>query len=115
MHILNFPDTFCFLRYFSTEITDPGKTFDATEQSNKGVFSVTRILLTHADVACVVPVKNNFICVFIVKRDKRMRHAGSCTGRSGINACGRSICMRKRAYNFSVYFRVGRGARTVLY
>jgi hypothetical protein len=27
----------------------------------------------------------------------------------------RSIRMRERAYNFSVHFRVGRGARTVLY
>jgi hypothetical protein len=27
----------------------------------------------------------------------------------------RSIRMRERAYNFSVHFRVGLGARTVLY
>jgi hypothetical protein len=31
--------------------------------------------------ACVAPAKNNFICIFIVKRDKRMRDAGRCAGR----------------------------------
>jgi hypothetical protein len=29
---------------------------------------------------CVAPAKNNFICVFIVKRAKRMRDTGRCAG-----------------------------------
>jgi hypothetical protein len=49
--------------------------------------------------------KNNFICVSIVKRDKRTRDAGRSAGQP----------MSERAFNFSVHFRVGRGARTVLY
>jgi hypothetical protein len=41
------------------------------------VFSVTRICSRTRDwPACVAHAKNNFICVFIVKRDKRMRDAG---------------------------------------
>jgi hypothetical protein len=43
----------------------------------KGVFSVTQICSRTRDwSACVAPAKNNIICVFIVKRDKRMRDAG---------------------------------------
>jgi predicted Co/Zn/Cd cation transporter (cation efflux family) len=41
-----------------------------------GVFSVTRIW-----PICVTPAKNNFVCVSIVKRDKRMRDAGRCARR----------------------------------
>jgi hypothetical protein len=48
----------------------------------KGVFSVTRIWPRTRDwLACVAPTKNNFICVFIVKRDKRMRGARRCAWR----------------------------------
>jgi hypothetical protein len=43
---------------------------------NKGVFSVARICSRTQDwPACVAPAKNNFICLFIVKRDKPMRDA----------------------------------------
>jgi hypothetical protein len=75
-----------------------------------GRFCVMRICSRTRDwPACVAPAKNNFICVFIVKRDKRMRSAVE-----GVTPL-RSVRMRERAYNFSDYFRVGRGARTVLY
>jgi hypothetical protein len=60
--------------------------------------------------ACVAPAKNNFICEFIVKRDKRMRDAGRCAGRYP----GVGNRTRERAYNFSAHFSVRRGARTVL-
>jgi hypothetical protein len=30
--------------------------------------------------ACVAPAKNNYTCLFIVKRDKRVRNAGRCAG-----------------------------------
>jgi hypothetical protein len=34
--------------------------------------------VTHADLSsCATPLKNNFICVSFVKRDIRMRDAGS--------------------------------------
>jgi hypothetical protein len=42
----------------------------------KGHFSVTRIW-----PACVASAKNNFICKFIVKRDKRRRGAVCCVRR----------------------------------
>jgi hypothetical protein len=32
--------------------------------------------------ACVAPENNNFKCLFIIKRDKRMRDAGCCAGRA---------------------------------
>jgi hypothetical protein len=46
------------------------------------VSSVMRICSrTRDQPACVSPANNNFICVFIAKRDKRMRDAGRCAGR----------------------------------
>jgi hypothetical protein len=43
---------------------------------------VTRIRSRTRDgPACVALAKNNFLCVFIVKRDKRIRDAGHCAGR----------------------------------
>jgi protoheme ferro-lyase len=48
----------------------------------KSVFSVTRICSRTRDwAACVAPAKNSFICVSIVKCEKRMRNAGRCEGR----------------------------------
>jgi hypothetical protein len=76
----------------------------------RGIFSVTQICSRTRDCpACVAPAKNNFICVSIVKREKRMRSAVRDVTPL------RSIRMRELAYNFSAHFRVGRGARTVLY
>jgi hypothetical protein len=57
--------------------------------------------------ACVAHAKNNFICVSIVKRDKRMRDAGRCAGRyprGGASACVSVLTT-------SVPILVGRGAR----
>jgi hypothetical protein len=62
---------------------------------------------THADLTRMRNTrKENFICVPIVKRDKRTQNAGHYPGAGH--------AMRDRAYNFSVHFRVKRGARTVL-
>jgi hypothetical protein len=47
-----------------------------------GFVHVTRICSRTRDwPACVAPAKNNFICVFIVNRDKLTRDAGRCAGR----------------------------------
>jgi hypothetical protein len=44
--------------------------------------SVMQICSRTCDLpACVAPAKNNFVCVFIVKREKRMRDAGCSAGR----------------------------------
>jgi hypothetical protein len=44
--------------------------------------TVTRIFLRMRDwPACVATAKNNVICVFKIKRDKRTRDAGRCAGR----------------------------------
>jgi hypothetical protein len=59
-----------------------GKTVCTYGIWSKGVFSVTQISSrTRGWPVCVAPANNNFICVFIVKRDKRMRDAGRCAGR----------------------------------
>jgi hypothetical protein len=47
----------------------------------KGVFNVTWICSRTRDwTACVAPAKNNIICVFNVKRDKRMWDVGRYAG-----------------------------------
>jgi hypothetical protein len=83
------------------------------ESGYKGVLSVTWVCLRTRDgPACVAPERNNFImCVIIVKRDKRMQKRGAVRGVTPL----RSIRRRKRPYNFSAHFRVGWGARAVLY
>jgi hypothetical protein len=56
--------------------------------ATKGVLSVMRICSRMRDwPACVALAKNNFICVSIVKRDKRMREA----------LCGALPCCRASA------------------
>jgi hypothetical protein len=62
-----------------------------------GGFSVTRICSRTFPPACVAPLKNNFICVSNVKRDKRTRDVTPVWG----------VRMRERSYNFTVHFRVG--------
>jgi hypothetical protein len=53
-----------------------------------------------------------YVCMeYIVKRDKRMRDAERRAGRYP----AAEHRMREHAYNFSAHFKVGRGARTVLY
>jgi hypothetical protein len=48
---------------------------------SKSVFSVTRICSRTRDwPACVAPAKNNFMGIYIVKRDKPMRDTGRCAG-----------------------------------
>jgi hypothetical protein len=75
-----------------------------------GVFSVTRICSrTRNRPACVAPAKNNFILLCIY-----CKACGAMDAARGVTPV-RGIHMRERAYNFSVHFRVGRGARTVLY
>jgi hypothetical protein len=58
----------------------------------KGVFSVIRICSRTRDwPACVAPAKNNFICLFIVKRDKRMRNARPAFRMPAFPHCG-ALC-----------------------
>jgi hypothetical protein len=78
--------------------------------SPKGVFSVMRICSRTRDWhACVAPAKNNFIFIFIYKREKR----GMRGAMQGVTPL-RGIRMRDHAYYFRAHFRVARGARTVL-
>jgi hypothetical protein len=63
-----------------------------------GEFAHVRGFGSHA------PAMNNFICVCIVKRDKRMREVVW-----GVTSV-RGIRIRERTFSFSVHFRVRRGA-----
>jgi hypothetical protein len=87
-------------KYVATALVCNCASYSHVYSRLKGGFSVTRVW-----PACVVPAENNFIFVSIVKRDAR--------GMRGVIPV-RGIRMRERAYNFSVYFRVGRSAHSIV-
>jgi phosphatidylserine decarboxylase len=56
--------------------------FELLQFYSMGDFSVTQICSRTRDwPACVTPAKNNFVCVSIVKREKRMQVEGRCAER----------------------------------